>query len=115
MKRLNLFLLIILSFTGIGQAQQTNNTISSKTGEEKVFSLDGQWELVGYSPDKFNHYKLEGTVPGQVHPDLQREGLIPDPFWRNNAEQCQWPEKWQWIYKKVFDVPVSFKQDWMVM
>jgi len=31
-----ILLLVILSFTGIVQAQQTNNTISSKTGEQKV-------------------------------------------------------------------------------
>ncbi len=114
-RRLNIFFLIILSCAGILKAQQPSNTIGLKTDKAKVISLDGQWELTGYSPDKFNHYKLEGTVPGQVHPDLQREELIPDPFWRNNAEQCQWPERWQWTYKKVFDVPASFKQDWMVI
>jgi len=74
----------------------------------KVFSLDGTWGLTGYSPDKSRHVTLEGTVPGQVHPDLQRAGLIPDPFWRDNADQCQWPEHWEWRYKKNFDLPVDF-------
>lgn len=115
MKRLDIILLIILSFAGKAQAQASGKTASSDPDKTIVFSLDGQWELAGFSPDKFNHYKLEGTVPGQVHPDLQRAGIIPDPFWRNNAELCQWPEKWQWTYKRVFDVPASFKQDWTVI
>jgi beta-mannosidase len=115
MKRRSLLLLVILICTGIAQAQPSEKKTASEVDRVKLFSLDGQWELAGFSPDKFNHYKLEGTVPGQVHPDLQRAGIIPDPFWRNNAELCQWPEKWQWTYKKVFDVPASFKQDWTVM
>jgi hypothetical protein len=27
----------------------------------KVFSLDGKWELTGYSPDKSKHYMLHIT------------------------------------------------------
>ncbi len=115
MKAHSFFILLILGFAGIAQAHASSKTDASEPVRAIVISLDGQWELAGFSPDKFNHYTLEGTVPGQVHPDLQRAGIIPDPFWRNNAELCQWPEKWQWTYKKVFDVPASFKQDWTVM
>ena len=89
--------------------------LSAQNNTTKVFSLDGKWELTGYSPDKSKHYTLEGTVPGQVHPDLQREGLIPDPFWRDNAEQCQWPEHWEWKYKKTFDLPEKFPNDWLAL
>ncbi|MEN8228883.1 MAG: glycoside hydrolase family 2 protein [Bacteroidota bacterium] len=80
----------------------------AQTDGTKVFSLDGTWDLTGYNPDKSERITLKGTVPGQVHPDLHREGLIPDPFWRDNAEQCQWPENWEWRYKKYFDLPEGF-------
>ena len=84
-------------------------------GGPHVFSLDGQWELTGFSPDRFSHLTLTGTVPGQVHPDLQRAGLIPDPFWRDNAELCQWPEHWEWRYQKTFDLPEHFLSGWTVL
>ena len=61
-RRLNIFFLIILSCAGILKAQQPSNTIGLKTDKAKVIGLDGQWELVGYSPDKFNHYKLQGSA-----------------------------------------------------
>ncbi|MCK5822338.1 MAG: hypothetical protein KAH17_10630, partial [Bacteroidales bacterium] len=80
-----------------------------------VYSLDGDWELKGYSPDRSNSISLTGKVPGQVHTDLQREGYISDPFWRDNAELCQWPEHWEWRYKKLFDLPENFMQDWLVL
>lgn len=81
----------------------------------KVVNLNGSWELTGYSPDNSKSLTLIGTVPGQVHPDLQRAGLIPDPFWRNQADQCQWPENWEWKYKKTFDLPENFSQKWVTL
>ena len=30
------------------------------------------------------------VVPGCVHTDLQRHGLIPDPFWGDNEAGLQW-------------------------
>ena len=87
------------------------STIQAQESATKVFNLNGNWELKGISPDKTNILTLEGTVPGQVHVDLEREGHIPDPFWRDNADQCQWPEHYEWRYKKIFDLPEGFMQD----
>ncbi len=95
--------------------QLSAQNISTTNTHTKIFRLDGNWELTGYSPDKSKHVALEATVPGQVHPDLQQAGLIPDPFWRDNAEQCQWPEHWEWHYKKTFDLPEDFIKNWLVL
>jgi beta-mannosidase len=78
-------------------------------------SLDGDsWKIDGLNPDKSKNIALHGTVPGMVHPDLQREGLIPDPFWRDNYKQCQWPEFWSWTYKRTFDVsPEMLSKQWI--
>jgi beta-mannosidase len=48
---------------------------------------------------------IEARVPGHVHLDLLREKLIPDPFWRDQADQCQWVEQGSWVYEREFDVP----------
>ncbi len=90
-------------------------SLQAQGSSTKIFSLDGKWELKGINPDKTKIITLEGTIPGQLHTDLEREGYIPDPFWRDNAEQCQWPEHWEWRYKKVFDLPNGFMQDWVML
>ncbi|HIC89592.1 MAG TPA: hypothetical protein EYP04_09355 [Anaerolineae bacterium] len=48
---------------------------------------------------------LVATVPGDVHLDLERAGMIPDPFYAANAEECRWIEKQEWWYKRQFTVP----------
>ncbi len=111
MIRIFSILVVISILTGNTYAQ----SITSENTSTKVFSLDGTWELKGYSPDRSEYVVLNATVPGQVHTDLFREALIPDPFWRDNAELCQWPEQWEWRYKKVFDLPENFMQEWVVL
>jgi beta-mannosidase len=37
-------------------------------------------------------------VPGCIHTDLLRHGLIPDPFWANNERDLQWIEERDWRY-----------------
>ena len=41
-------------------------------------------------------------VPGCVHTDLQRNGLIPDPFWGSNELELQWIEETDWEYAITF-------------
>ena len=70
-------------------------------------SLDGKWNLTGVSPTGETK-KLQADVPGMVHVDLEREGIIPEMFWRDNADQCQWVEDWTWIYERSFKIPQDF-------
>lgn len=44
------------------------------------------------------------TVPGCVHLDLHRNGLIPDPFWGSNELELQWIEERDWTYRCEFSV-----------
>lgn len=46
-------------------------------------------------------------VPGSVHLDLLRNGLIADPFRRDNEKQLQWIGKVGWEYKATFDAPAG--------
>ncbi|HLP02688.1 MAG TPA: glycoside hydrolase family 2 protein, partial [Opitutaceae bacterium] len=47
------------------------------------------------------------VVPGCVHTDLLRHGLIPDPFWGTNEEQLQWIGEHEWEYRAGFAVPAE--------
>ena len=68
---------------------------------KKIF-LNENWHL-------FNERtgRLSATVPGCVHTDLKKHGIIPDYFWRDNNEQCQWIENEDWTYSCTFDCPYS--------
>ncbi|MDC0478368.1 glycoside hydrolase family 2 protein [Flavobacteriaceae bacterium] len=45
---------------------------------------------------------LEASVPGDVHMDLLKNGLIEDPFYRLNEHDLQWIDKTDWEYKTEF-------------
>lgn len=42
-------------------------------------------------------------VPGSVHTDLMREGVIADPFYRLNERGVQWVDKEDWLYETTFE------------
>lgn len=44
------------------------------------------------------------VVPGCVHTDLLREGVIPDPFYGTNERDVQWIDKIDWEYETNFDI-----------
>jgi beta-mannosidase len=46
-------------------------------------------------------------VPGCVHTDLLANGLIADPFYRDNESKLQWIGQTEWEYRTTFDVPAS--------
>ncbi len=50
---------------------------------------------------------MEAAVPGCVHTDLIRNGIIEDPFFRLNEHDVQWIDKKDWVYKTLVDVPAS--------
>jgi beta-mannosidase len=44
-------------------------------------------------------------VPGNVHLDLLRNKLIPDPFYRDNEAKLQWIENAEWEYRTTIQAP----------
>lgn len=50
-----------------------------------------------------NRYPAE--VPGVVHTDLLRLGLIDDPYMAMNERKVQWVDKEDWVYETSFGVP----------
>ncbi|HNC23539.1 MAG TPA: glycoside hydrolase family 2 protein [Opitutaceae bacterium] len=49
------------------------------------------------------------TVPGCVHRDLLRHGLIPDPFHGTNELGLQWIEQHDWEYRTTFRLPAALR------
>ncbi|ROP65128.1 glycoside hydrolase family 2 protein [Curtobacterium sp. ZW137] len=47
---------------------------------------------------------IPATVPGQVHTDLQREGLLPDPTLDRNEDAAKWVGRSDWTYRRSVDV-----------
>ncbi len=80
-------------------------------------SLSGlSWELKGYWPyvpikekSMETGQTLQGVtdwipakVPGGVHCDLWRAGLIEDPYFGQNSLKCEWVENRWWMYRTAF-------------
>ncbi|NVM53346.1 MAG: hypothetical protein HWN66_06545 [Candidatus Helarchaeota archaeon] len=47
---------------------------------------------------------MDATVPGNVRLDLLRNDKIPDPLYGKNNKKSQWVNKFEWWYKKEFDL-----------
>ncbi|WP_139991318.1 glycoside hydrolase family 2 protein [Paenibacillus paridis] len=48
---------------------------------------------------------LPATVPGGVHYDLYRAGLITHPYTDLNSTHCEWVENRWWMYKTTIERP----------
>ncbi len=71
----------------------------------RKITLEAQWVLSG---EKYKN--LPAIIPGCVHNDLKRNGIIPDYFWRDNNDSCQWIENEDWTYSCSFDFDEPKKQ-----
>lgn len=85
------------------------------------------WELAGYWPhvplmqlSMENGLPLAGVtdwiqarVPGSVHDDLLRAGLIEDPYFGCNSLACEWVSNRWWVYRCRFHMgPVRQEDRW---
>jgi len=69
-------------------------------------NLDSGWQFraIGHAdkPDIMDWHPAQ--VPGVVHTDLLRNGLIPDPFDRDNDFRLQWIGLDDWEYQTTFEI-----------
>lgn len=77
------------------------------------------WTVSGYHPyvpiqgqsmeTLIPHVSLTGeipaTVPGGVHLDLYRAGMIANPYENQNSLLCEWVEHRWWVYRVVVPMP----------
>ena len=45
---------------------------------------------------------IPAQVPGTIHTDLMRAGIIPDPFFGTNEKEVQWVGERSWVYETTF-------------
>ena len=50
---------------------------------------------------------MRAAVPGDVHLDLMREGILADPFVGDNVDHAVWVERKEWWFKRSFDTPAG--------
>ena len=68
------------------------------------FDLGGNdWTLTNATMGR----TIAAEVPGQVHTDLLRAGVIGEPFNASNEQLQKWIALTSWTYAKTFDVPAA--------
>jgi len=79
----------------------------------KVWNLNGEWSLACYDYREimpqtadFGEPKmtLAATVPGDVHADLQKAGLLDAVFYSDNYLKAAWVPESDWCYIREFTV-----------
>jgi beta-mannosidase len=70
----------------------------------RKISLNDGWEFRQVGTEKW----YPAVVPGCVHTDLYRNGLIPDPYFGSNEKDLQWIETKDWEYRKTFNLDENF-------
>ncbi len=84
------------------------SSLLSAKGEITKQNLDRDWKFRQARQGNWH----EAKVPGEVHTDLMRAGLIDDPFIGQNERKVQWVDKEDWIYETTFTPqPDVFSQD----
>jgi beta-mannosidase len=72
-------------------------------------TLDTGWHFRAVASAEHPEALIErpATVPGVVQTDLQRAGVIPDPFFGDNEKRLQWIGLTDWEYIDNFDVSTA--------
>src|SRR4051812_272108 len=47
------------------------------------------------------------TVPGEIHLDLMKLGIIEDVYRESNCLKARWVEEQIWSYRRTFDAPAG--------
>ena len=69
-------------------------------GQERSVTLNEGWNFHQAGSAEW----MPAIVPGTVHTDLMRAGMIPDPFVDRNVDSVQWVADRDWVYARKIDV-----------
>jgi beta-mannosidase len=80
-----------------------------QAAESTLRNLDSGWKfhaLASPARPELTEWR-SAQVPGVVHTDLLRNGLIPDPFDGDNESRLQWVGLTDWEYQTIFEVDAA--------
>ena len=103
-KRLAILLagMMVCCGAGFAEAQQSaarTDTVINQGWEFRQMTSEGTGTDPQWRP---------AQVPGDVHLDLLRNKLIPDPFYRDNEAKLQWIEAASWEYRDHDEHPARY-------
>ena len=78
---------------------KADKEIASQSYSIQNTNLNEGWEFRQFGESKW----YPASVPGCVHLDLLTNGLIEDPFYRDNERKLQWIGEVDWEYRLIFD------------
>ncbi|MEK6645045.1 MAG: glycoside hydrolase family 2 TIM barrel-domain containing protein [Candidatus Firestonebacteria bacterium] len=82
-----------------------------KAGEDKK----GKVGMDKCNTGSMSYGWLKANVPGDVHFDLIKKKIIPDPYFGINNEKSKWVSDCEWWYKKVFSIPEDWEKEGKVI
>lgn len=102
-----IFLITLFAvFSTAVKGQQTSNTIELSEYWEYAHFPYCQTDKEALATIKSSTWK-EAVVPGDVHLDLQRDGILPDLYYGQNFYSSIWVENEDFIYRTKFDKPLN--------
>lgn len=70
------------------------------TSQKSLDLSTSKWKL---SSPTYPNITVPGSVPSQVHLDLYREGVIPDPYFGLGDFDLRWIVYGNWTYETVLE------------
>ena len=70
----------------------------------KQISLNGTWLMYRKDIGK----QIQAQVPGSVFHDLMENGLMEDPFYRDNEKKARELSFYDYVYEREFDITEDF-------
>lgn len=72
-------------------------------GQNKEVHVLGMKRMIDESFDAVKW--IDACVPGEVHLDLMKAGMIESPYKGLGVLHCRWVEECIWFYRREFDLP----------
>lgn len=115
-----LLLLVLLASAaqGLHSPLLDNSVVIGELGKDGNVWLDGKWDLhcqgLGCDPAVANR-RLAAQVPGDLLSDLERAGVIGDPYYENNfKDEARVWNRGTWVYSRSVRVPLSHEPYFLV-